>query len=169
MQFTRVATILVLLSFLSCHNPEDDRTSQGPVPSARPPTSGTPDMLGSSPVMPGDRSGIERVELVARFWDAMPTGVTVASFGRIFVCFPRWGDPVPFTVAELKEGKAVPYPQLEINRLVLSRAADTFVSVQSVVVDPLNRLWALDTGSVEFGPVIPRGAKLVCIDLSSNS
>jgi len=42
------------------------------------------------------------------------------------------------------------------------------VSVQSVVVDPADRLWILDTGSIEFGPVIPGGAKLVGVDLASN-
>src|SRR5207248_1407823 len=44
----------------------------------------------------------------------------------------------------------------------------TLVSVQSVVVDPADRLWLLDTGSVEFGPIIPGGAKLVGVDLASN-
>jgi len=168
MHIGRAASILSILTLLSCHNPEDDPTPTS-VPSARPATSGTPDTLGSSPPMPTERSGNEAAELVARFHDAMPTGVTVATFGRIFVCFPRWGDPVPFTVAEVREGNVVPYPNPGINHLIPSRATDTFVSVQSVVVDPRNRLWALDTGSVEFGPVIPRGSKLVCMDLSTNS
>jgi hypothetical protein len=44
---------------------------------------------------------IDRIEPVAHFYDAIPTGVTVSSKGRIFVNFPRWGDQVPFTVAEL--------------------------------------------------------------------
>ena len=38
-------------------------------------------------------------ELVHAFDVQMPTGVTVADDGRIFVCYPRWGDPVEFTVA----------------------------------------------------------------------
>ena len=168
MNFRRAAVIVSILTLLSCHNPEDDQSPRS-VPSARPATSGTPDTLGSSPPMPSERSGNESVEIVARFYDAMPTGVTVATFGRIFVCFPRWGDPVPFTVAEVREGNVFPYPNPEINHLVPSRASESFVSVQSVVVDPRNRLWALDTGSIEFGPVLPRGAKLVCMDLSTNS
>ena len=40
---------------------------------------------------------------------AMPTGVTVTETGRIFVNFPRWGDDVPYTVAELKDGKPVAF------------------------------------------------------------
>jgi len=55
-----------------------------------------------------------------------------------------------------------------VNRLDAARAVDTFVSVQSVVVDPRNRLWVLDTGSVEFAPVVPDGPKLVGIDLGTN-
>src|SRR5438132_3600225 len=33
-------------------------------------------------------------EIVARFDGPMPTGVAVSKAGRIFVTFPRWGDPV---------------------------------------------------------------------------
>jgi hypothetical protein len=41
--------------------------------------------------------------------------------------------------------------------------------VQSVVVDPDNSLWALDTGSVDMGPVRDRARmKLVQIDLVTN-
>jgi len=50
------------------------------------------------------------VETVAPFAGPMPTGVTVSREGRIFVNFARWGDAVEFTVAELKDGKPVPYP-----------------------------------------------------------
>jgi len=34
-----------------------------------------------------------------------------------------------------------------------------------VIVDPARRLWLLDTGSIEFGETLPRGPKLVCVDL----
>ena len=43
-----------------------------------------------------------------------------------------------------------------------------FVSVQSVVVDPVDRLWVLDTGSPMLQPTKCGGPKLVCIDLSTN-
>jgi sugar lactone lactonase YvrE len=42
------------------------------------------------------------------------------------------------------------------------------VSVQSVVVDPDDRLWVLDTGAPLLNNVVPGGAKLVCIDLATN-
>ena len=82
----------------------------------------------------------------------MPTGVTVSQGGRIFVNFPRWGDKVDYTVAEVKNGRTVPYPNAEINRPNTNRQSESLISVQSVVVDPRDRLWILDTGSINFGP-----------------
>jgi sugar lactone lactonase YvrE len=160
-----------------------------------------------------------KLELVHTFYGPMPTGVTVSQRGRIFVNYPRWGDPVQFTVAEIKNGRAVAYPnsrindfdandvgttkslearlsQLEQNRRRLlgvftpnspevqnverqifsarqrfkraSELANYLVSVQSVVVDPADRLWILDTGSVKFGPTSYGGPKLVGVDLRTN-
>src|SRR4051812_33959553 len=70
------------------------------------------------------------LEQVAQFNASMPTGVTVSQDGRIFVNFPRWGDPVPFTVAEVRNGDAVAYPDEDVNRLDAARTSDNFVSVQ---------------------------------------
>ena len=113
-----------------------------------------------------------QIETVAEFTGAMPTGVTVSQTGRIFVNFPRWEDKPEFTVVELRGGREVPFPQPDINRFDpardAARAADRFVSVQSVVVDPQDRLWIVDTGSVNFDPVIPGGPKLVCVDLRND-
>jgi len=108
------------------------------------------------------------LECVAQFTGPMPTGVTVSQRGRIFVNFPKWGDDVTFTVAELRDGQPVAYPDQTINRTNPNDLAGTLVSVQSVVVDPLDRLWILDTGSVQFQPVQRGGPKLVCVDLERN-
>ncbi|MEU3788064.1 L-dopachrome tautomerase-related protein [Streptomyces sp900129855] len=107
-------------------------------------------------------------EVVARFWGAMPTGVTVSRRGRVFVNFPRWGDDVPFTVAELRGGKPVAYPDAEVNREDASDLAGHFQSVQSVVVDPADRLWILDTGSPLFAGSSYGGPKLVAVDLRTD-
>ena len=107
-------------------------------------------------------------EVVARFWGAMPTGVTVSRRGRVFVNFPRWGDDVPFTVAELRGGKPVAYPDAEVNRQDASDLAGHFQSVQSVVVDPADRLWILDTGSPLFAGSSYGGPKLVAVDLRTD-
>ena len=114
------------------------------------------------------------LEPVAYFNGAMPTGVTVSQKGRIFVNFPKWGDEVPFTAAEVKDGKAVAYPDEAMNQttdthdVAADNAAAALVSVQSVVVDPANRLWILDTGSPMFQPTKYGGPKLVCVDLETN-
>jgi len=108
------------------------------------------------------------LELVATFSGPMPTGVTVSHKARIFVCYPRWGDAVEFTVAELKNGKPVAYPNADLNRFRPDQPGDSLISVQSVVVDPRDRLWLLDTGSVNFGPTYQGGPKLVGIDLRTN-
>ncbi len=111
---------------------------------------------------------IGNIESVASFNGPMPTGVTVSDSGRIFVNFPRWGDQVDFTVAEVKNGTAVPYPNAQINRPNTKAQAESFVSVQSVVVDPQDRLWILDTGSIKFGPTSYGGPKLLGVDLKQN-
>ncbi len=123
---------------------------------------------------------IGHLETVATFPGPMPEGVTVSHTGRIFVNFARWGDPIPFTVAEIVNGKAVAYPNEEINNwpgrslanpnAFTDRAADQthFVSVQSVVVDPEDRLWVLDTGAPLLKNIVPDGPKLVAIDLHTN-
>jgi sugar lactone lactonase YvrE len=110
-----------------------------------------------------------RLEVVHAFpVDApIPTGVTVSRTGRVFVCHPRWEDPVPFTVGELRDGSELPFPSLAQND---PSSADHLFSVQSVVVDPRDRLWALDTGSVDMGPIRGRDwAKLVGIDLATGA
>ncbi|RJK98310.1 gluconolaconase [Vallicoccus soli] len=95
----------------------------------------------------------------------MPTGVSVSHGGRVFVNFPEWGDEVPATVVELRDGQEVPFPDERWNSPAGDDDATAFVSVQSIVVDPLDRLWVLDTGSPLFRPTRPGGPKLVCVDL----
>jgi sugar lactone lactonase YvrE len=108
------------------------------------------------------------LEPMAIFDGAMPTGVTVSQQGRIFVNFPKWGDEVLFTVAEIRDGKSVAYPDEAMNQTKPANLAAAFVSVQSVVVDAADRLWILDTGSPLFQPTSYGGPKLLCVDLKSD-
>lgn len=118
--------------------------------------------------LPRDRT-IGQLEVAATFGGAMPTGVTVSNDGRMFVNFPRWGDDVQYTVAEVKNGKTVPYPSAAINASDPERAKETLLSVQSVVVDPTGkRLWIVDTGN-GFGPLRAGGPKLVAVDLATDT
>jgi sugar lactone lactonase YvrE len=113
---------------------------------------------------------IGNLEVVATFNGPMPTGVTVANNGRIFVNFPKWGDQVDYTVAEVKNGQTVAYPNADINRYQKGdNPADKLISVQSVLVDPTgSHLWILDTAAPMMGPVISGGPKLVGVDLNTN-
>lgn len=124
--------------------------------------------LGAAPPRLPIQRTIGNPEPVAYFNGPMPTGVAVSRQRRVFVCFPRWGDPVSSTVVELKGEKSLPFPDASINRFDRERPGDSLISVQSVVMDPADRLWLLDTGSLNFGVAIPGGPKLIGIDLKSN-
>ncbi|WP_049577919.1 L-dopachrome tautomerase-related protein [Streptomyces sp. SBT349] len=108
-------------------------------------------------------------EVVAEFHDNMPTGLTVTDEGRIFVSFPRWGDEVPFTVAEVVDGSPVAYPDAEVNAWSEERAGSSLVSVQSVITDPVGHVWILDSGSPSFSPWVEGGPKLVEVDPASDT
>ena len=117
--------------------------------------------------LPSDEA-VGILEPVAYFHDAMLTGVTVSQKGRIFVNFPKWGDNVSFTVAEIRDGKTMAFPDETINQTDSNDLAAVLVSVQSVVVDPADRLWILDTGSPLFEPTKYGGPKLICVDLKTD-
>ncbi len=108
------------------------------------------------------------IELVMAFEGPMPTGVSVSHSGHIFVNFPRWDDPTDFTVAELREGNLHPYPNAEMQRTDAAGHSSVLLSVQSVVIDPLDRLWILDTGAPQHRSTSYGGPKLVGVDLAHN-
>jgi len=122
-------------------------------------------LLALAALPPASAAELERV---AEFTGAMPTGVTVTETGRIFVNFPRWGDDVPYTVAELKDGKPVAYPDAAFNRADERDPKRGLVSVQSVVADGQGRVWLLDTAAPKFAAPLPGGPKLVAVDLKTN-
>ena len=112
------------------------------------------------------------LEKVAGF-EHQVTGVTVGKDGRVFVSFPRWTEDSPVSVAEVKDGKPVPYPDAEWNgwRNALKdkvEAKDHFVCVQAVVTDHAGNVWAVDAGAPAMGAVVPGAAKLVKIDTKTN-
>lgn len=109
------------------------------------------------------------LEVVATFTGPMPTGVAVSHTGRIFVNFPKWGDRVTASVAEVRDGNIAPYPDLATNSPAGDDDPEAFVCVQCVVVDPADRLWVVDTGSPMFAPTRYGGPKLVCVDLNTDT
>ncbi|MDP4022495.1 L-dopachrome tautomerase-related protein [Methylobacterium sp. NEAU 140] len=127
----------------------------------------------SRPATPAPTASPGGLTQVARF-DHQVTGVTVTKDGRIFVNFPRWTEDAPVSVAELKDGKPVPYPNAEWNAWRNARK-DTldpkthFVCVQSVVADPHDRLWVVDAAAPAMAALVKDGPKLVGIDLKTNA
>ena len=125
--------------------------------------------MGDPVVSPATDEPVGSLEVVHTFDGPMPTGVSVSHTGRVFVNFPKWGDEVPATVVELRDGAEVPFPDEQWNSPTSDDDAGAFVSVQSIVVDPADRLWVLDTGSPLFQPTKPGGPKLVRVDLTSDA
>jgi sugar lactone lactonase YvrE len=62
-----------------------------------------------------------------------------------------------------------PYPDERWNSPASDDDPEALVSVQSIVVDPADRLWILDTGSPLMQPTKPGGPKLVCVDLATDT
>jgi len=72
---------------------------------------------------------VGELETVHTFDGPMPTGVTVSRAGRIFVNYPKWGDDVAFTTAELRDGQAVAFPDQATKPDTMSVAADGYLYV----------------------------------------
>ncbi|MFI9386677.1 L-dopachrome tautomerase-related protein [Kutzneria sp. NPDC052558] len=87
--------------------------------------------------------------------------------GRVFVAGPRWSGSTGPAVGVLDRGKVRPFPDSRWNSWKPGvDPATAFVNVNAVHLDGRGGLWAVDTGSPEFGGApLPGGAKLVRIDL----
>ena len=156
------------------------------------PTAQPPGAVQTPPTVtggPAEGKYDEKLKPVVFLSGAMPTGLTVSQTGRIFISIPRWGDKTDVTVAEVVGDKLVPFPNAEMNRFefpesVRKNTATTrkvqsadypldpathLVSVQSVVTDSKDRLWLLDTGSINLNPHLKNGPKLVRIDLAGGA
>lgn len=97
------------------------------------------------------------------------------------------GNVTRYAVAELTSNNTeTPYPNAEINNPpggainytttppTSANYQNYLIGVQSVVLDPLDRLWILDTGRVQTadGTLLnasPGGTKLICVDISTDS
>lgn len=74
-------------------------------------------IIANDQLLPSEQQ-VGLLEPVAYFHNAMLTGVTVSQEGQIFVNFPKWGDNMTFTVAEILAGQGnsiVAYPDDKIN------------------------------------------------------
>ncbi|MFZ5601894.1 MAG: L-dopachrome tautomerase-related protein [Pseudomonadota bacterium] len=107
-----------------------------------------------------DRSGAPELpastlEVVANL-DLPPGNIAVSASGRIFFSFHPEAKP-PVNVAELVDGKPVPYPAQLPDGV-------QYQSVLSLRVDRQNRLWVLD--NAHHGTGAPR---LLAFDLATNT
>lgn len=113
----------------------------------------------------------------------------MSSTGRKFSNYARSLDPnnIAYTVAELTSNNTeTPYPSAQINSppggaINYSTTPATganyenyLIGVQSVVIDPLDRLWILDTGraAMQNGTNVPSsvgGPKLIGVNLTNNT
>ncbi|KAF2661231.1 major royal jelly protein [Lophiostoma macrostomum CBS 122681] len=136
------------------------------------------------------------LEVVHLYYDEWPTGISVdSSSGRKFSNYPPGldanntndGSNNKYTVAELIGNDTErPYPNAEINNPpdgainyttyppTGANYANYLIGVQSIVLDPLNRLWILDTGRAQTpnGTLVAAshgGPKLVAVSLSNDS
>jgi len=112
-------------------------------------------------------------EVVDEFPQRQLTGVAVSESGRVFVNFPDWGGTHDVAVAELTDSGRVPYPDFSWNDWAAevngADPAARFICVQSVWVDDQDTLWVLDPASPSFTGVVPGGAKLVAVDLATDT
>jgi sugar lactone lactonase YvrE len=102
----------------------------------------------------------------AKFPGDQVTGIAVSQSGRVFVNFPHWSEDHGISVAEVINGKPVPFPDEEWNRA--GKPNNHFVCVQSVYVDESDSLWILDPAAPMMKETIKGGPKLVKVDLVKN-
>jgi sugar lactone lactonase YvrE len=119
---------------------------------------------------PGARPARDQPPLaaVAQF-DNVPVGIAVSRDRRLFLAFSRAIDETePFSVGEVRDGKAVPYPAgFQQDRGPGSPTR--LLSVQALTVDARNRLWILDSGRVGGNDTDTDAVKLVAVDLATDA
>lgn len=117
-----------------------------------------------------DLSGTPKgvLEIVATFNGPAPSGVAVSKHGRIFLSFPRHAvDHNGPTLAELKGGQLVPFPNAALNPPSGGNPSETLVSVHGITMDAQDRLWVIDDGKRAGKPIEPGAAKVVGFDINT--
>jgi sugar lactone lactonase YvrE len=88
--------------------------------------------------------GAPELEVVAAL-TKRPGNVAVSSDGRIFTTFHPLGRP-QIQLAEIRNGKAVAFPNADLQRGDNKPSDATFDTLLGLVVDKNNRLWIMDMG-----------------------
>lgn len=110
-------------------------------------------------------------EIIARINPPDPdlSGIAVSSDNRVFLGFPRHADNHgSFALAELINGKPMPFPNKQYVLPSSKPLRDRLVSPHGLYIDKKNVLWVLDDGKRAGNKEIPEGAaKVVAIDIKS--
>ncbi|KAL9621714.1 MAG: hypothetical protein Q9160_003832 [Pyrenula sp. 1 TL-2023] len=129
------------------------------------------------------------IQIEHLYYDQSPVGIVVTRNGRRFSNYAAGLDAnnTEYQVAELTSNTTeTPYPNAEINSSPGgainyttyppsgANYQDYLIGVQSLAVDPLERLWLLDTGRAltPNGTLVPAsygGPKLVAVNTTSNT
>lgn len=116
--------------------------------------------------------GASAAELeVAAHSDSMIWNGVAVDGKRVFVAGPRWtGSQGPALGVLDRAGKPQPYPDARWNGWRPGADnATAFINVNAIHLDGAGGLWAIDSGSPDFGgDPLPHGAKAVRIDLDTN-
>jgi len=109
------------------------------------------------------------IRKVAEFYGAQVTGIAVSQKGRIFACFPRWRDGLPYSLLELMpDGKHKTYPDHESNTWTIGDEANgRFLCIQSVLVHN-EKLYVLETANPMFKGMIGQ-PKIYVYDLHADT
>lgn len=115
----------------------------------------------------------EELEVVADLGKYQAIGLSVSSDNRLFISFPRRGEPYKNGLAEIVNGKQVPFPNEEWN--INTSGEKYFASVQDIYVDKDDFLWVLDSKPAPSGSIFQDKGKeteghfkLLKINLQSN-
>ncbi|TEW68630.1 gluconolactonase [Mucilaginibacter phyllosphaerae] len=82
---------------------------------------------------------------VASFGQNQPIGVTVApKTNRLFVSFPHT-EPYLYGLTEVVNGRRMPFPDADWNKIDTTQAGTHFVNVQDLFADFQDNLWVLDS------------------------
>ncbi|MHC1480661.1 L-dopachrome tautomerase-related protein [Frateuria aurantia] len=109
------------------------------------------------------------LHVVAAFDGPGPSGIAVTPGGRIFVGFPRHAENHPGpALAELKDGRLIPYPSRAFSLPSQVPWQDQLVSPHGMTTDSRGRLWLIDDGKIAGHPIEPGQAKVVGIDPATN-
>ncbi|MDB5653231.1 MAG: putative major royal jelly-like protein [Tardiphaga sp.] len=126
---------------------------------------GTAVAAGTAGTVSADTAPVGSLEVVAQFHGPGPSGIVVTPEGRIFVSFPRHAENHSgATLAELRDGQLLPFPNAEMSLPSSKPAAQRLLSVHGMTLDQRGRLWAIDDGKLAGQAIPPGGAKVVGFD-----